>query len=383
MRRSGHIRERSPGAFELRYSLGTDPATGRRKTVTTTFHGTKVEAQRALRQLMVEHDKGIAASAPAKMLVADWLQQWLDLTAAEVRPITAERYETAVRLYLVPALGQIRLRELSAANIQAAFSQWATSGRHRGAGGLARSTLGLLRKTLHAALQRALELELLARHPMAPLRRRLPNGKAPEAKALDGNTTSALLDKITGKYRPAVLLAVACGLRRGEIVALKWRNVDLASATVTVTESTVPLRHGVQTGKTKTGRTRTIVMPAFVVAELRHHRLLMAERLLAVGDRLGEDHHVVANEDGRPVNPVVLTAWCRRQFGKLHELRHSHASQLLGAGVNIKAISSRLGHASASLTLSTYAHLLPGADQDAAQRIDDLLSGSKRVAKQP
>jgi integrase len=91
----------------------------------------------------------------------------------------------------------------------------------------------------------------------------------------------------------------------------------------------------------------------------------------------------VAYEDGQPVKPVVLTARCRRQFGKLHGLRYTHASQLLGPGVNIKAVSSRLGHASAALTLSTYAHLPPGADQDAAQRIDDLLSGSKRVASQP
>src|SRR5205807_6261614 len=132
-----------------------------------------------------------------------------------------------VRLYLAPALGAIKLRDLAPAHIQAAFSTWATSGRHRGAGGLARSTLGLLRKTLHAALQRALELELIARHPMEALRRRLPNGKAPEAKTLDRDATSALLDRVTGTYRPAVLLAVACGLRRGEIVALKWRNVDL------------------------------------------------------------------------------------------------------------------------------------------------------------
>jgi integrase len=373
---SGHIRQRSPGSWELRHK-----SAGR--TVTKTIRGTKAEAQRGLRQLMMEHDKGIAALALAKMLVADWLRQWLDLAAAEVRPITAERYESAVRLYLLPALGHIKLRDLSPANIQAVFSGWTMSGRHRGAGGLARSTLGLLRKTLHAALQRALELELLARHPMESLRRRLPNGKAPEAKAFDLDTTTALLEKVTGTYRPAVLLAVACGLRRGEIVAQKWRNVDLDAGTITVTESTVPLRRGTQTGKTKSGRTRTIALPTFLVAELRQHRLVMVERMLALGVRLSGDHHVVAHEDGRPVNPVVLTAWCRRQFGKLHELLHSHASQLLGAGVNIKAVSSRLGHASAALTLSTYAHLLPGADQDAAQRIDDLLSGSKRVANQP
>jgi Phage integrase family len=80
-----------------------------------------------------------------------------------------------------------------------------------------------------------------------------------------------------------------------------------------------------------------------------------AERLLALGDRLSGDHPVVAHEDGRPVNPMVLTAWCRRRFGKLHGLRHTHASQLLGAGVNVKALSRRLGHSAAALTLSTYA----------------------------
>lgn len=364
----GHIRQRSPGSWEVRFR-------GAGRTFTKTIRGSKAETQRALRQMMAEHDKGIAASAPAKMLVGDWLRQWLTLTAAEVRPITYERYESAVRLYLAPALGQIKLRDLSPANIQAAFSAWATDGRHRGSGGLARSTLGLLRKTAHAALQRALELELLARHPMEPLRRRLPNGKAPEEKVIDSDATASLLDQVTGTYRPAVVLAIGCGLRRGEIVALKWRSVDLDAATVTVTESTVPLRHGTQTGKTKSGRTRTIAMPAFVVAELRQHRLVMAERLLALGAKLSGDHTVVAHEDGRPVNPVVLTAWCRRQFGKLHGLRHSHASQLLNAGVNIKTVSSRLGHSSAALILSTYAHLPPGADQDAAQRIDDLLSG--------
>jgi integrase len=363
----GHIRQRSPSSWEIRYQRGD-------RTFTKTVRGTKSEAQRTLRSLMVEHDKGIAATAPAKLLVADWLQQWLRLAAADVRPITRERYEDAVRLYLKPALGHIKLRDLAPAHIQAAFSGWFTSGRHRGEGGLARSTLGLLRKVLHAALQRALELELIARHPMAALRRRLPNGKAPEAKAFDVDAASALLDEVAGIYRPAVLLAVACGLRRGEIVALKWRNVDLNGATITIAEATVPLRRGTQTGKTKSGRARTVTMPEFAVAELRQHRVAMAERLLALGVKLTRDHTVVSDELSRPVNPQVLTAWCRRHFGKLHGLRHSHASHLLGAGVNIKAVSSRLGHASAALTLSIYAHLLPGADEDAAQRIDALLT---------
>jgi integrase len=332
---------------------------------------------------MVECDKGVSPSVPAKLTVGDWLQRWLSMAAAGVRPVTAERYESAVRLFLAPALGTVRLRDLSPADIQTAFATWAVGGRHRGHGGVAGSTLGLLRRILHAALQRALEIEIIARNPMDPLRRRLPSGKALEAKALDSEATAALLAKTSGTYRPAVLLAVTCGLRRGEIVALKWRNVDFEASTVTIAESAVPLKHGVHTGVTKTGRTRTIAIPAFVAAELRQHRVAMAERLLALGARLTGDHTVLAYEDGRPVNPTVLTAWCRREFGKIHDLRHTHASHLLHAGVNIKAVSSRLGHSTAALTLSTYVHLLPGADEDAAQRIDDLLApGSKRVANQ-
>jgi integrase len=159
----------------------------------------------------------------------------------------------------------------------------------------------------------------------------------------------------------------------------EWRNVDLEAAILTVSQSTVPLQH---TGETKSSRTPTIAMPAFVAAELRELRLVTAERLLGLGDRLSRDHQFVAHEDGRPINPMVLTAWCRRHFGRLHGLRHIRTSQLLGAGVNVKAVSSRLGHSSAELTLSTSAHLLPAADQDAVPRIDDLLSGSKRVANQ-
>jgi integrase len=108
--------------------------------------------------------------------------------------------------------------------------------------------------------------------------------------------------------------------------------------------------------------------------KLKTHRLACAERLLALGERLSPQNHVLMNADGTAINPQSLTQWCRNEFGKLHGLRHSHASQLLNAGVNIKAVSARLGHGSAAMTLSVYAHCLPGADEDAAEKIDVLLS---------
>jgi hypothetical protein len=157
---------------------------------------------------MAKADRGIAAAAPALLTLDGWLSQWLDIARGEVRPITYDRCESAARLYLVPALGAIRLRELSPRDIQTAFTGWTTTGRHRGTGGLARSTLGLLRKTLNVALQRALELELIARHPMAALRKRLPTGAAPEAKVIGVDAVSALLNRAVGTpYHTAVLLA--------------------------------------------------------------------------------------------------------------------------------------------------------------------------------
>jgi hypothetical protein len=196
---TGHIRQRSPGSWELRHRAGG-------KTQTATFRGNKRDAEKELRRRMADADRGIAASAPASLTVAGWLSQWIEIVRGEVRPITYDRYESAVRLYLAPALGRIRLRDLSPRDIQTAFTGWTTVGRHRGGtGGLARSTLGFLRKTLHAALQRALELELISRHPMAALRKRLPTGAAPEAKVIGADAIAVLLDSACGTpYYPAI-----------------------------------------------------------------------------------------------------------------------------------------------------------------------------------
>jgi integrase len=374
---SGHgtIRQRNPGSFELRYQVGG-------KTRTATFRGSRQEAKRELRRLLTEADHGIAPAAPARLTVGDWLDRWLAIASGEVRPLTLVRYEAAVRLYLTPALGAIRLRELTARDIQRVFSGWTAAGRHRGTGGLARSTLGLLRKVMNAALQRALELELVARNPMTALRKRLPTGAAPEAKMIGAEAIAALLDRAARTpYHSAILLAGACGLRRGEACGLRWRHVDLDAGELRIEETRVPGRTGILNGKTKSGRSRTVRIPEFAGTALRQLRITQAEQLLKIGVRLDGDDYVCAHADGSPINPMSLSAWCRANSPiGYHGLRHSHASLLFASGASIKAISSRLGHASASLTLSIYAHVIPGADQDAANRIDAMLSG-KSVAK--
>ena len=171
-----------------------------------------------------------------------------------------------------------------------------------------------------------------------------------------------------------MLLAGMLGLRRGEIAALRWRHVDLDKGQAAITESFEQTRQGVRLKEPKSGRGRKVALPAKVaVAELRAWRARQAEELL----RLGDDTFICAGEDGQPVQPQSLTpAWHRFLAGaklprlRFHDLRHWHATHLLGSGVHPKIASERLGHATFGLTLDIYSHVIPGMQEDAVARID-------------
>src|SRR5580704_19765418 len=131
MRRTGHIRERSPGAHEIRYSLGTDPATGKRRIATVTVRGSRKEAERELRRLLRALDTGEHVD-PNRITVREWLTTWLDTTRAEVAPKSAERYAEIVNNFLAPALGALQLAKLAPVHIQDAYNSWTCGGRRDG-----------------------------------------------------------------------------------------------------------------------------------------------------------------------------------------------------------------------------------------------------------
>jgi integrase len=179
---------------------------------------------------------------------------------------------------------------------------------------------------------------------------------------------------------PPVLLALLCGLRRGEITALRWRHVDLAGAQVSVVESTEQTSKGTRLKETKSGRARTVALPGFVVDELRRHRIAQAQELLRLGIRVDGETFVYAREDGQPMQPRSLThAWdqfrARTTLPRIrfHDLRHSHATHLLAGNVHPKIASERLGHSKVGITLDLYSHVLPGMQEDAAARVDGAL----------
>ncbi len=339
MRRTGHIRERSPGSFELRYSLGSDPASGKRKITTTTVRGTKKDADKELRRLLRSLDTGEHVD-PNRITVREWLSTWLDAIRAEVAPKSSERYGEIVNNYLAPALGNLALAKLAPVHIQTAYNGWVTAGRRDGKpGGLSPMTRRHIHRILSSALSRAAEQQLISRNPCDAFKKRLPKIEHREIATLTAEQSQRLLSAIrhTRVYWP-VLIALATGMRRGEILALRWRNVDLDRASLRVTETLEQTKAGLRVKAPKSGKARVITLPGFAIEELR--RLKRQPRL------------------------------------RFHDLRHTHATQLLLAGVHPKIAQERLGHSTIAVTLDLYSHVTPTMQEDAAARIDAAFRGA-------
>jgi integrase len=375
----GHIRERSPGRWGIVIDR-RDPATGKRRRKWHSFAGTKRQAQVECARLVSALQGGLYLE-PAKITVAAHMERWLEHVRSQVSPKTFERYCGVVRGNILPALGAVLVTKPQPAQISEMYARALASGRRDGSGGLSPASVLYMHRLLKQALAVAVsEWRLLPWNPADPIKG--PKIKRKTMRALDTAETAALLEAVR-PYRLfiPVMLAVTCGLRRGEICALRWRNVELSGAAqLAVSGSTEQTKGGTREKGTKSERPRTVALTALAMEELRRHKTRQAEELLRVGLRQSDDMYVVAQADGQPLKPnslthefvrfIVRTALPRVRF---HDLRHSHATHLLASGVHPKIAQERLGHATVAITLDLYSHVLPGMQEDAASRVDAAL----------
>lgn len=385
MRPTGHIRQRSPGSWEIRYSLGRDAASGRHRVATATVKGDRRAAEKELRRLLRSLDEG-AHVDPTRMTVRQWLDRWLEAVREEVSPKSHERYAEIVRNFLAPELGALPIVKLSPPHIQSAYGKWATSGRRDGKpGGLSPRTRRHIHRILKSALGRAVEQQVIVRNPADAFKKRLPKVERRQLATLNADQAGQLLRAIkhTRVYWPA-LLALATGVRRGEALALRWRSVDLDRGVISIVESLEQAHGGLRFKSPKTDKARAVTLPAFAIEELRRLKREQAEQLLAFGIRQTGETLVCGRADGEPLQPRSLT----HEFSRLvarqkdlprvryHDLRHSHATQLLEAGVHPKVAQERLGHSTITTTLDLYSHVSGTMQEDAAQRLDRALGGA-------
>ena len=371
----GHIRERSPGRWAIVIEL-RDPATGKRRRKWHKFAGTKRKAQDECARLIAELNGGLYIE-PAKITVGQFLDRWLEHVKPQVSPRTHERYGELVAKNLKPLLGAVLLTKLRPMQISEAYAKALASGRRDGKGGLAPSTVRYLHVLLKASMWQAVLWQMLLRNPVDAVDP--PKIERAAMNTYDLAQTADLIDATRGtRMTMTVILAVLCGLRRGEIAALRWRNVNLGAAHLAVTESAEQTKAGVRYKKPKSGKGRTVALSARVVNELRSHRVQQAQELLLLGVPLTDDAFVVAQADGSPLQPRTITHQWHQLLAntktlpriRFHDLRHAHATHMLSSGVHPKIASERLGHSKVGITMDLYSHVMPGMQEDAAARVD-------------
>ena len=239
---------------------------------------------------------------------------------------------------------------------------------------------------VHSVVKRALDDAVnwgrLARNPAA--RATPPSAKAAKAPKPTTWTAAELrefLDSVRGaRFYPLWLLVATTGVRRGEAIGLRWRDLDLDGASMAVTNARVAVGREVVDSPPKSGHGRAVALDTATVAALRAHRKAQAAEQLALGPAYETTGYVFTWEDGRPLHPDYVSAAFRRavarldvQTIRLHDLRHTWASLALGAGVNPKIVSERLGHATVGFTLDVYSHVMPGLQEDAAATVAALV----------
>ena len=386
----GNITKRGASSWRLKYEAGApDPVTGKRQTRYVTFKGTKKAAQAELTRRLAEVDAGTEVE-PSRLTVAEYLRGWLE-TGEGLAPKTLERYRQLAERQIIPHLGAISLQKLRPAQIHVWHTTLLTSGGKDGKP-LSARTVGHAHRVLHRALERAMRLEIVGRnaaHPVPP-----PKVEAAEVTVLTAYQIAdvlANLDGYGGRYgllplHAIAALAIGTGMRRGEICGLTWGAVDLDGGTARVERSLEETANGLRfkAPKTAHGR-RTISLPVNVLEILRDHRRRLIEYRLTLGmGRLGDDDLVFPMADGSPYSPDKLS----RDWGhavrdrnlppaNFHALRHSHASALIAAGLDIVTVSRRLGHGSPAITLRVYAHAFSAGKDEAAARAIDAAMGAK------
>jgi integrase len=309
-----------------------------------------------------------------------WLTTWLATVREEITPKSHERCAEIVEGFLIPALGNLPLVKLTPSHIQEAYNSWATGGRRDGkAGGLSARTRRHIHRISRSALARAVEQQVLARNPADAFKKRLPKVERRKMMTLTAEQAARLLEAIKPKrvYWP-VLIALATGMRRGEIVALRWKNIDLDRGVARVVESLEQTKTALRFKAPKTEKVRAITLPNFVIDELRRLKRQQAAELLALGVRQSGETLAFGRPDGKPMPPRSLTHEFAKVAGhvqdiprvRFHDLRHSHATQLLSTGVHPKVAQERLGHSTITTTLDLYSHVSETMQEDAAAKLD-------------
>ena len=366
----GSISRRKDGGWMAQYVVHT--AAGRKRR--TIYGKTRAEVAAKLAKAVSDREDGLVFDDEG-LTIEDYLDRWLkDSVKDTVRPSTYERNQTLVRLHIAPALGRLKLKGLTPAHVRWFY-------REKLDLGLSSGTVHKMHVVLHKALGQAVRDGLIPRNVTEAVK--VPQVRRKEITPLTAEETKRLIETARGdRFEALYMLAVTTGMRQGELLALKWDDVDLKRGVLRVRRTLTRIKGAFSLGEPKTPKSRRSVKLTAIAAEaLRAHLSRQLEEIDRTGSLYKDERLVFATEAGTPVNPTNLR---KRSFAKLlrqaklpeirfHDLRHTCATLLLGRNVNPKIVSEMLGHSSISITLDTYSHVLPDMQDSAARALEDAL----------
>jgi integrase len=356
--------------------LGRD-AEGRKRQKWKGGFPTKRAAEDALTEFLGRLRTGDYVDAGRKT-VGEFLEEWLAASAAALRPSTVAGYEHVLNNWVIPRIGHIRLSQLGPMHVSDLHASLLSSGRGDGRGGLSSRSVIYAHRILNSALSDAVRWGLVPRNVAALVRP--PRLVTKEMKVWSADDARRFLDGVSEDRLYAMwLLFVMTGMRRGEVLGLRWQDVDLAARRLAVRQTLVEVAYKIHFSEPKTKRSRRSVSLDPVTCEVLacHRERHRSERLLDDDSEL-----VFTMPDGRPLQPQnVSQSFVNtiRRLGlpviRLHDLRHTSASLALAAGIHPKVVSERLGHSSVTITLDTYSHVVPGLQEAAASTLASLVLG--------
>jgi integrase len=368
----GGIRKRGD-SYTIAISLGKDSRTGKYKYHYETITGTRELAKKRRAELIHQLDNGTFIK-PGKVTIAEYLGRWLaDYAKPNLSPRSFERYEGIVRVYLLPSLGNITLTQLKAEHIQKHYAAMLNDG-------LSALTVRYHHTVIHKALQTAMKWGLLNHNAADGVD--VPRSRRKDMQTWNEFEVRHFLEIAKDSpYYPLYHTALYTGMRRGELLALRWRDVDIQKIHVNRSLHQLRDRSYVFTQPKSAKSRRTIDLSPSSIIVLAEHKERQEGIRTMIGIPLRQDDLVFSTPEGKPLRPnTVSRAWqmlaarAGLRVIRLHDARHTHASLMLKQGVHPKIVQERLGHASIQITLDTYSHVAPGLQEAAAESFDKLLS---------
>ena len=394
----GHVEKRSDAknAWTIVIELERD-SEGKRKRLYRTVHcSRKSEAEKKMQAMITELETGLSFEA-ANLTVAGYLNEWLqNYGQPKLSQRTFTSYSQLINRHVIPYIGHVVLVELKPMHLQKLYTRLTAPGARGDGkpGGLSHASLLYIHRILHKALDSAVKWQLAVRNVTDAVE--LPSRPAWHADEADEGMTVLTEAQVSAMLRAAadtphyaaVHVAVMTGMRRGEVYGLRWQDVDLPGRCIFVRQT---IQYDVSRGvffkepKNRHSRRQVAITPEDADV-LRKHRQRQLEKRIQLGE-VYQDHGLVfCQDDGNPTHPDTITKWFPRFMAnnglprlRFHDLRHTHVTLLIKAGVDIKTVSKRVGHASATMTLNNYGHVLPDQQESAALKLAALIRASNRV----